>query len=227
MRLDGPDMKIRSRKGFTLLELLTAAAISAVLLGSLYMVLHGALKLRERTFDEVESGLPRLSMNLVIRRDLINMAAPVGLLAGPVIGDTEEAQGFRRDHLEFYTTSGITSEKAPWGDIQKVEYFLEEPEDGEPDKEGLNLVRAVTRNLLASTVEEPEETVLARGVESLEITYFDGTVWQDSWDSTGMDNAAPKAVKIRADFIPETEDEAEKPSLELLCEVVAQGAASP
>jgi type II secretion system protein J len=212
--------------GFTLLELLAATAISAILLGSLYSVFNGVLNLRERTFTEVESGLPRSYIAMIIRRDLTNLTPSTGIMAGAVIGESEEVEGFRQDHLEFFSSSGIVNEDDFWGDIQKVEYYLQEPQDQAEDKEGKNLVRGITRNLLASISEEPEEGVLLGGVQTLQITYFDGTTWQDIWDSTVVGNEAPKAVNIRVEFVPEKENEPEKPPMEFLFEITTQGASS-
>jgi type II secretion system protein J len=212
--------------GFTLLELLAATAISAILLGSLYTVFHGALKLREHTYATVETGLPRSYIAMILRRDLANMAPPVGILAGAIIGETEEVEGFRHDRLEFFTSSGIVNETTPWGDIQKVEYSLQEPQEDQENQAGFNMARGLTRNLLASIAEEPEEGILLEGVQSLEITYFDGTSWQDTWDSTVVENEAPKAIHIRVDFLPENENELQKPPLEFTFEISTQGASS-
>lgn len=226
MKMRIHDKYICDKRGFTLLEILAATAISAILLGSLYSVFHGALKLRERTFAEVETAIPRSYIAMIIRRDLTNLSPPTGILAGPAIGESDEVDGFRQDRLEFYSSSGIVNEDDPWGDIQKVEYYLQEPQDPNEDQEGLNLVRGVTRNLLASISEEPEENILLGGIQSLQITYFDGIIWQDTWDSTVVENEAPKAVNIIVKFIPEDETKRVKPPLELTFEITSQGAAS-
>jgi len=209
--------------GFTLLEILSATLISALLLGSLYAVFHGALKLRDKDYSIVEKELPRAYVTEIVDRDLRGMMPPVGILAGAIIGETNNESGLRNDRLEFYTSTGVLTDKENWGDVQKVQYYLLEPEENDKGEKGkgLDFVRAVTRNLLASVVEEPVETRLLNGVKSLEITYFDGQAWQDSWDSTGLDNATPKAVKIRIEFETASEGEENIPPLELLIEVAA------
>ena len=213
---------IKIRRAFTLLEVLAATAITAVLLGSLYSVFHGVLQLRESTFNTLESSLPRAYVRSLLLRDLKGMAAPVGILAGAVIGEKDESEGFRRDRLEFFTSSGIINEQDSWGDLQKIEYYLEEPSEKEEDQEGLDLVRAVTRNLLASVVEEPDEQRLLSGIRSLEITYYDGESWLDSWDSTVVENEAPGAVRIHLDFISTETNQWISTPLELVCEIPAK-----
>jgi hypothetical protein len=58
------------------------------------------------------------------------------------------------------------------------------------------LVRRVTRNLLPTTEPEVEEEILCRDVRSFTVKYFDGTTWQDSWDSEAMGDVLPAAVEM-------------------------------
>jgi hypothetical protein len=62
----------------------------------------------------------------------------------------------------------------------------------------------VTRNLLASTQDEPEEEVLCRGVRSFAVQYFDGDYWQTDWDSTTVGDVLPMAVQILLEMEPAT-----------------------
>jgi type II secretion system protein J len=210
-----------SRVGFTLIEVLVATAIMTVLIGSLYAVFRGVLKLRQKTFEAVEAELPKSFITTIMKRDIVDMAAPVGILAGPVLGEKDETKGSRDDRLEFFTSSGVVNKDDPWGDVQKVAYYLVEPETSD-DSKGYDLVRAVTRNLLAAVVEEPEEQRLLSGVRSLEFAYFDGQYWQDSWDSTTVQNKPPSAVKVQIDFVPPEPGERENPPVELMCEIAAE-----
>jgi len=220
------------RRGFTLLEILSATMISAILLGALYAVYNGALKLRQKNYGSMEAGLPRAYAAEIMDRDFRNMLPPVGILAGAIIGETSEQNNTRYDRAEFFASTGAVTDKEPWGDIQKVEYYLADSEEGDTEgdekngKPSKDLVRAVMRNLLASTTEGPIETRLLKGVRSLTIAYYDGAVWQDSWDSTTLDNALPKAVNISIEFAPESEKEETQTPLELLIEVAASAVSS-
>ncbi len=208
--------------GFTLIEVLVASTISAVLIVALYAVFHGALNLRESAFERLDDALPRSYVSQTLRRDLAAMTPPAGIMAGALLGESNEDNARRADTLEFYTASAAVGDNEPWGDIQKVEYRLAEDNSSDAG-EGRDFVRAVTRNLLASTVEEPPEEALLSGVESLEFSYYDGEIWEESWDSTTRENEAPLAVRVRIDFASNEEEEdarAAKP-FELLFEVVA------
>lgn len=217
-------------RGFTLLEILAATMISAMLLGALYAVYHGALKLRQRDYGSMEKGLPRAYATEIMDRDFRNMLPPAGILAGAIIGETSEQNDARLDRVEFFASTGVVTDKEPWGDIQKLEYYLADPEEEESEDKSAepakDLVRAVTRNLLASTTEDPAETRLLKGVRSMTITYYDGTIWQDTWDSTTLDNASPKAVNISIEFAPAAEGEEAEAPLDLLIEVAASAVSS-
>ena len=131
-------------RGFTLLEVLVATAIFSILVGALYSLFYSALRARESTYDSIEKGLPTAYALSTVRRDLANMTAPTGLFAGAVVGEMDEQGTTRLDTIEFFTTSGVVRASEPWGDIQKISYYLSEPEDD--DSSGSYFVRAVTVN---------------------------------------------------------------------------------
>ena len=132
------------------------------------------------------------------------------------------------DTLEFYSRSGIISDDEPWAEIQKVEYYLAEPEDDNEEVEsgGMVFLRAITRNLLATVMEEPDEKRFLSGVQSLEISYYDGNSWLDSWDSTTSENKTPEAVKFNISFVESAADENDKDPMILLYPVTAQTVSS-
>jgi prepilin-type N-terminal cleavage/methylation domain-containing protein len=216
-------------RAFTLVELLVATAIFGVLVSALCSLLFGALRLRETTFAAVEAGLPRAQVAAIIQRDLTNLVVPAGVLAGPFMGEPVEENNVRRDKLSFYTTTGIVTDKEPWGDIQEIQYYLQVPEDRDP-AQGLDLMRQVTRNLLASVIEESQDTTpwrLARGVNALQASYWDGEQWQDTWNSTTVDNANPKAVELRVEFVNGAHAEHVERPIDLVCEIAPQPRSTP
>jgi hypothetical protein len=58
------------------------------------------------------------------------------------------------------------------------------------------LVRRVTTNLLSPSTPTYYDEVVCRGVRSFNLRYFDGSAWQDEWDSTLQDNNSPTAVEV-------------------------------
>ncbi len=223
-----------SNRGFTLLEVLFAALAFTVVVGALYSVLHGALRLRESASAPFTEGIPRNYALAVLERDLSNILVGSEILAGPVLGEKLQETSERRDRLEIYTASGSLDSFDPWGDVQKVEYTLEETEEGEM-LQGYDLTRVTTRNLLAEVEEEPVFERLLPGVRSLTFAFFDGEEWQESWDSTateGEEEAAAGeaiveepvllAIRVSIGFAPSLESERVSPPLELIVPVVAQ-----
>jgi len=200
----------RRRGGFTLLEVLAATAMFAAIVGAVYSVLHGALRLRDGAHETLEQDVLRDAAAAILRDDLASIVAPSGLLAGSMTGIKENSGTARRDRLELHTASGRITDAEPWGDIQKVAYELVESQDagsGGALTRPCDLVRSATRNLLPSTTEEPPVRTLVRNVESLQFAYYDGEDWVEAWDSTTQETVLPEAVRVQIRFVV---DEAEK-----------------
>jgi hypothetical protein len=85
----------------------------------------------------------------------------------------------------------------PWSSGQKVDYLLAAPTNSARGP-GLDLIRAVTRNLLSlNQPPQPDEkhTILS-GVQSVMFLYYDGTQWDQTWDTTQQTNL-PFAIKVQ------------------------------
>jgi len=80
--------------------------------------------------------------------------------------------------------------------MRKVELSVETlPEETQPV-----LLRRLTTNLLAPSTPVVHEHVLCRNVKLFSLRYYDGTVWQDNWDSSGQGNILPVAVEVTLEF---------------------------
>jgi hypothetical protein len=51
-------------------------------------------------------------------------------------------------------------------------------------------------NLLSPSQVDPQVEVLCRRVTSFGVRYFDGTLWQEEWDSTTLGDVLPAAVQV-------------------------------
>jgi type II secretory pathway component PulJ len=200
------------REAFTLLELLLAVLVFAIVLGAMHLVFFSAFKLRNKTADAVERSLPLQQTLAIIRRDLANLVPPGGPFSGalqstPTFSSPTDtgAGGGRSGSLnrgngpQFYTAVGIVDDNAPWGDLERVTYYLAPPTNNTP---GMDLFRSVTRNLLPVMQEQSEDQFLMSGVDAITFQYYNGTDWQDTWDSTqpdpatGLTNNLPGAIKV-------------------------------
>jgi hypothetical protein len=80
-----------------------------------------------------------------------------------------------------------------YGGVHRVELVVTPATDGSG---GANLVRRVTRNLLASTEALPDDEVLCRHVTEFTVRYYDGYQWAETWDSTQLGDTLPMAVEV-------------------------------
>jgi len=205
--------------GFTLIEVLLALMICSVVLVIISSVFASALKLQERASANVDKSLPIERALSVMRKDLKNSVAPGGLLAGPLQSGSAMAGVDANNGIQIYTTTGLLTPNAPWGEIQKVTYGLQSPSDSSSN--GKDLVRTVTRNLLSTSTADEDDQFLAGGVESLNFTYFDGANWLDTWDDTTETNL-PLAVRVNLQLAPANSTEARPDPIQLLVPLMVQ-----
>ena len=193
----------RSTRAFTLIEMLLAVAICAIVLVAINGVFVTAVRLRDKTSDAIEESLPADRALEIMNRDLKGTVGPGGIMAGDfkcgaqAMGATMGLSGEAGSAgLDFFTTTGAISDKAPWGDIQEVMYELKTPTDR--SQAGMDLVRCVDHNVLGTnTTQTPEIHWLMGGVQNLQFDCYDGTQWQNIWDTSAGNTNLPVAVRIR------------------------------
>ena len=167
-----------ARSGFTLMEVVLAVGVCVVALSAVTAVFFGAVRLRETTLQAVGESLPVQQALDVMERDLKGAMAPTtngvysgvasGNLTGIFSGDFRvgslNSPGVSQTvSIELYTTTGVLRDNQPWGDVQRVTYGLQ------PSRSGQNLVRSVTRDVLATFIPTPENQVLLENVAGLNI----------------------------------------------------------
>lgn len=208
-------------RAFTLIEVLLAVGIFAIVLASINTVFYAALRLRNKTAQLLDQTVPEQQALAFLRRDLRAAAAPGILLAGPMQSVASSNSMSLNDGLQFYTTTGVLSDDVPWGDIQKVVYQLKPPTNSLTFT-GLSLVRTVTRNLLPTLQEEHVDEYLMGNVQQMAFTYYDGTNWTATWDSTTT-GGLPLAVRVQIQKASESEQplNLQRP-IELLVPLLAQ-----
>jgi prepilin-type N-terminal cleavage/methylation domain-containing protein len=176
------------RRAFSLLELILALSMVAMLAGSMYVALTAAVKAKETAASAVAPiGTAVLAADLM-RQDLESVLPPGGLLSGQFVGTSNSGS----DTLLFRTigNDGALVQHPLSEGARQIELGIRS--DVQPPV----LVRRVTRNLLPTTEAMVEEEILCRDVRTFTVRYFDGTIWQDSWDSTVMGDVLPAAVEM-------------------------------
>lgn len=203
----GPGTGDRGRgteRGFTLVELLAALTIFLVVMSASYALFEGGRtlaargELAARRDQSARSALGALEEDLrtVFGRETPFDAGFIGRQAG-----TPEKP---LDTLEFVSFSGrpglITKTPDPTKpapekeiDVSRAAYSIDE----DPATEVAGLVRQRTRLLTeVVTVKDPLEGLeeVAADVVGLRFRYYDGSDWQDTWDST-QSGTLPKMVE--------------------------------
>jgi type II secretion system protein J len=187
----------RRRNGFTLMELSLAMGMMAMLALTLYMSITIALRARDSAAANIAPVRAATVASDLIRQDLESVLPPTGNLAGPFIGYSNGGlPNGRSDAITFYC---VGNDQA-LGDVPLAEGIRRVDLLVRTDVTPPVLVRQVNRNLLAQAEMPPEEEILCRNVRSLAIRYFDGTTWQETWDSTTMGDVLPTAVEMTLDL---------------------------
>jgi general secretion pathway protein J len=185
---------------FTLIEMVLAIGVMAMVMLVINSVFFTALRLRDRTADAVDRAQPEQQAMTFLRRDLLNVMAPNGPLSGDFkAGSVSEQNVGGNAAVEMYTTTGALREDQPWGDIQKVTYELRDPAVVTAPG-GKDLIRSVTRNLLNTVSPEVDDQWMMSGVQDIKFECFDGSQWNDTWDTTSSNTNLPVAVRVRIEL---------------------------
>ena len=206
---DGGLVRRRLGKGgFTLLELLLATAIGAVVLLVINATFFAALRLHNTTHEKIDDDLVVQRTLSIVRKDLAGIMIPPnpqatatklsGQLTTDVSSTNDLDNSAERITPDIYTNSGKIDGWTPFADVQMVSYYLSPATDGGPTKD---LVRVLTRNLLPAIEPTTEDQTLLSGVSSAAISYFDGETWLDSWDSITT-STLPAAIKFSLVLAP-------------------------
>jgi general secretion pathway protein J len=187
------------RGGFTLLELVLALSMVAIMAASLYASMRVAFRAQSGAETAIEPSRTAELAFEIIRADLQNVVPPTPfenqtvLLAGPFqASDGKDDRGADGDDVIFYTTADAPDRPSANGDIKKVELVV----SSQNATNDHVLVRRVTRNLLAQIEPTPVEEVICRNIAGFNVRYFDGSDWQTTWDSQQVSDALPSAVEV-------------------------------
>jgi len=197
-------MKIgtHNEKAFTLVEMILAIGVAAIVLVAINSVLFATLHLREATTNVVDAAAPLDQTFTFLRRDLRCCVTPTNGTSKVLSGGFRAGSGIVSTGLgepvavEMFTATGALSANAPWADIQRVTYGLKNSTDTSGRRD---LYRSVMRNLLATGTPEVEEQLMLPGVESLRVLGYDGAQWQETWDTgnySSVNTNLPLAVRV-------------------------------
>lgn len=212
--------------GTTLLELLAAVAILATIAGLLYGTFSRALATRTYATAAMERyARARVAIDWLeddLAGSYVAGLYPTGGKRFFSTGRADEPTLGGTPLLDVTTASarGTTALVGPILDIEgprdrgdqvRVLYHLEQAASGRSaaGSAGLDLVRYEHRPPTDVKLEEASRAVVARGIASVELRFFDGGAWRDTWDAIVASSApvgqpggermrsAPVMVRIR------------------------------
>jgi hypothetical protein len=179
-----------------------AIAGGAVILAAIYGIFVRAVHLRDAAMARTREVRMRAHAASVLRNDLRNglvsglLVTSQYALASQLTGSASNPNGSFPGYLKFTTTTESDDADLPSADVQQVEYYVVADPNAQDSQSG-RLVRAVTRDLLATVQQAPAQEPLLSDVKSIEVTFFDGSSWQTSWAYSDTDTDLPQAVKVR------------------------------
>ena len=209
----------RSRAGFTLIEMLMAAAAGALILAVLVNVYGRAIKVRNASTEHLRESRLEARAYRVIRNDLLGARLSGGVMAATLQSGQQNANSKFPGDLVFDTTSGVIDEDNLAPELQEIEYYIGDDPSSPGGKAGA-LKRAISRNILAITPQVDKEETLLTGVTAMEVAFFDGTNWQDDWQTTSSDGSnsisIPTAIRLRFTLSPESHPATTRKTIEVL-----------
>ena len=200
-------------RGFTLLELLLAMVVFAIVITAINSVFFTGMRVRNTVTAAIERTEPLERTLIIIKQDLQNLVLPGGTMTGTLqttpLGSNMSTNGSSMPTAAqqsamlsqnpsgmpgqstplFYTANGLVDETSPWANLEQVYYFLRTPTNNIP---GMDLYRAVTANLLQIVPEQCSQQYLMSGVDSINCYFFAQSTgqagqWLQFWDSTNPD----------------------------------------
>ncbi|HDZ22035.1 hypothetical protein LCGC14_0467590 [marine sediment metagenome] len=186
-------------RGFSLLELLVALAMMAVLAGSLYATLQIAFRARRSSQASIEPVRRAEIVLSLLRADFQSAMVPRGVLAGVFLGEDEaDVSGGIGDSVSMYCAASGGESDEQVGDVRLIEFYCEPSADGS----AMTLLRRVVVNPLASATDDAPIETLCRNLAGFDLRYFDGWDWQDQWDSVVQNDSLPVAVEVTLQLQP-------------------------
>jgi general secretion pathway protein J len=173
-------------EGFTLIEVLLAVALSALLLTVVYLTyfsINRSIDAASENQEVLETG--RIFSEL-IKKDIR------GIKGGqfPLIGTNEAVSGLPAGQIEFVTTSRLVGIE---GGLRRIGYALIVT-----DKDKRILVRKESSDLNNPLDNSAKVFEVSRIITGFELAFYNGTDWVAEWDSTAT-GEVPKQIRVIID----------------------------
>lgn len=185
----------KRRRGFTLIEMMIAITVAALILGASYATLNAGFasqKLVEPRLDAVQNARVALALLTADLRAACPLSKDYDFL-----GAQRKIDGAEADNLDF-GTHNYTPKRPSEGDFCQISYYVEkDKESGE-----LTLWRRRNPRFALNALSGGSREPIARGIASLQFEYYDGFDWYDTWGE--LDHKARDAAAVATVAEPNT-----------------------
>jgi len=186
-------MRRNSRAGFTLIEIVLAVALVALVMVVIYGVVISTIQAAER-IDELTHGSEIGPAILAQIREDVGAAFLPGTDQDYFVG--QERSG--RDRLDFVSSTAVFAAETPMSEpaVHTVNEIGYQVKEGPAPEDGLVLYRRVDPFIDAEPLRGGRLTALAEKVTSFKVAYWGGAEWQPSWVSSKQENKLPPAIRV-------------------------------
>jgi general secretion pathway protein J len=173
---------LKNKKGFTLIEILIAVSLTAILVTALYQTFFSVIK----TGDIVEEGLDKY---LEAGRFLDKFEQEVNAAYYKTTNPETIFAGEKRrmaSEVSFTTfTHPILKEGMPASDLSAVRYFVDEEKDGD----------IIYKEIWNPFIGKRFKIEALKRVKGFDVSFFNGKDWAFAWDSS-LEKKLPEAIKV-------------------------------
>jgi len=170
-----------ARRGFTIVETLTALALLVLLIGTIFVFMGTITERRDRVVGLAGATRDALAMMDQLEADLHAAVASDPVEGAGIVGDSTSVRVVFRS---VWLRGSLPSETPR--DALGASYTFDEPAavvEGE-------------RWAVGASEQHRLRVTLCRGVGALTLRYFDGRAWTESFDSAAR-GGLPAAVEVR------------------------------
>jgi type II secretion system protein J len=186
----------RANRAFTLLEVILAVALSALLLAIVYgayFSIHQSIQAATEAHDALDTGR---TLSELLKKDIRGMIAP----RYPLAGKTGEVAGELFSQVEFVTNGLVPTDPLRFRRVAYLMTLNEKRERVFVRRESKYLDKALDEN---PSDDPPKAYEVSKIVTKFLIDYYNGNEWVQAWDSTTSNNP-PAQVRVTIGVADET-----------------------